>query len=86
MNREERIKQLKQELAELELTPEKKNDISWVACQKMRQNIESIRTVEATIRLDSDAEEDIATKLKIINRESFSALKVLEKDIAEREG
>lgn len=84
MNREERIKQLEQELAELKNTPEKKNQITWVAAQKMRQNLDNIRTVEATIRLDSDDEEDLITKLKIINRESFSAIKTLEKDIAER--
>ena len=84
MNKEEQIKELERQLAELKCSPEPKNQISWVACQKMRQNIENVRTVEATIRLDTDSEDDLMNKLRIINRESYSALKVLEKDIAER--
>ena len=82
--KEAMIQELKQKLAELEYTPEKKNQISYVSQQKMRQNIDNIRTVESTIHLATDDEEDIANKLKIINRESYSALKILEKDIAER--
>ena len=84
MDREERIKQLKAELAELENQPTAANQIGPDALQKITESLERIRVNYKNIDLRTQDEQTIKTELQQINYSSYTAMKALEQDLTER--
>lgn len=84
MNREDRIAELKAELAKLENEPIRSNDIGAIALKKISDELDRIKVNAKNINLERQTENDIMTELKQINYSSWTALKALEQDITER--
>ena len=84
MNREDRIAELKAELAKLENEPIRANDIGAIALKKISDELDRIKVNAKNINLERQSENEIMTELKQINYSSWTALKALEQDITER--
>ena len=84
MNREDRIAELRAELAKLENEPICSNDIGAIALKKISDELDRIKVNAKNINLERQTENEIMTELKQINYSSWTALKALEQDITER--
>lgn len=88
MNREDKIKQLKAELAKLEAeqnqVPVRKNELGYYAIKACKDNLANIKLVANSIDLDKNTELEITAAFNQINKASWSAVKSIERDAAER--
>ena len=88
MNREDKIKQLKAELAKLEAeqsqVPVRKNELGYYAIKACKDNLANIKLVANSIDLDKNTELEITSAFNQINKASWSAVKSIERDAAER--
>lgn len=82
--KQERIKQLEAELAELKAEPAKANNIGVIALKKIAESVERCRVNLDNIDLERQSETAIKTELQQINYSSYTAMKALEQDITER--
>lgn len=88
MNREDKIKQLKAELAKLEAeqsqVPVRKNELGYYAIKACKDNLANIKLVANSIDLDKNTELEITSAFNQINKASWTAVKSIERDAAER--
>ena len=84
MNREDRIAELKAELAKLENEPIRSNDIGAIALKKISDELDRIKVNAKNINLERQTDNDIMTEHNQNNNSSWTAQKALEQEITER--
>lgn len=89
MNELERLQEQKQELerkiAELSKVPVRNNELGYYAVKACKDNLANIKLVANSIDLDKNSEVEITSAFNQINKASWTAIKSIERDAAERE-
>lgn len=60
------------------------NDIGYYAAKTCREHLEVIKITAAQIDIDKQLDRDILTAFQLINKNSYYAIKALERDATER--
>lgn len=89
MNELERLQEQKQEIekriAELNKVPVRNNELGYYAIKACKDNLANIKLVANSIDLDKNSEVEITSAFNQINKASWTAIKSIERDAAERE-
>lgn len=89
MNELERLQEQKQEIekriAELNKVPVRDNELGYYAVKACKDNLANIKLVANSIDLDKNSEVEITSAFNQINKASWTAIKSIERDAAERE-
>ena len=89
MNELERLQEQKQELekriAQLSKVPVRNNELGYYAVRTCKDNLANIKLVANSIDLDKNSEIEITSAFNQINKASWTAIKSIERDAAERD-
>ena len=89
MNELERLQEQKQELekriAALSKVPVRNNELGYYAVKACKDNLANIKLVANSIDLDKNSEIEITSAFNQINKASWTAIKSIERDAAERD-
>lgn len=89
MNELERLQEQQQEIArkiaELSKVPVRNNELGYYAVKACKDNLANIKLVANSIDLDKNSEVEITSAFNQINKASWTAIKSIERDAAERE-
>lgn len=77
-------KAIEQRIAELENVPVRKNELGYYAIRSCKSNLENILLLAKNIDLDTNSEVEITKAFEQINKASWTAVKSIERDVAER--
>ena len=89
MNELERLQEQKRELekriAQLSKVPVRNNELGYYAVKSCKDNLANIKLVANSIDLDKNSEVEITSAFNQINKASWTAIKSIERDAAERD-
>lgn len=77
-------KAIENRIAQLENVPVRKNDLGFYAIRTCKNSLENILLLAKNIDLDNDSEIEITKAFEQINKASWTAIKGIERDAAER--
>lgn len=89
MNELEQLKAQQEEIAkkiaQLESIPVRKNDLGFYAVRAIKDNLNNIKLVANSVDVDKNTEIEITSAFSQINKASWTVIKAIERDAAERE-
>ena len=78
-------KAINDRIAQLSKVPVRNNELGYYAVKACKDNLANIKLVANSIDLDKNSEVEITSAFNQINKASWTAIKSIERDAAERD-